>query len=151
MRCFNRNVGYFYKECKIKIQAITNVNNASYQNKKVNNNINRPTFQGWVNGNYYKDEIIELAKKYRFSSTWKSEMREGKESIDHAIANWHGGGEDDTACRVITAITSFGLSELIMDTASGIGAAVNNKKIENMINEITKCIDDLNKGCPPIR
>lgn len=145
MRCFNRYVGYLFKECKIRIQPITNSN---YQNRVVNKNIIQPSFQGYVNGNYYKDEIIELAKKYRFSSTWKDELRKGKESVEHAISNWHHeyADDEDGIGRAITAVTSFGLSELIMDTATGVGAAVKNRKIEKMINEIAKCMDDLNKS-----
>lgn len=129
----------------MRIQSITNVSNTNYQVKKVGKNNIQPSFQGYVNGNYYKDEIIALAKKYRYSSTWKDELRKGKESIKHAISNWHNeyANDEDGIGRTITAVTSFGLSELIMNTATGVGAAVKNRKIEKMINEIAKCIDDL--------
>ena len=112
-------------------------------------NRNSTSFQGIVNGHYYKDEIIALAKKYRYSSNWKEELRKGKESIEHAINNWHrevnwgDGGEYDTTNRTMLGIFTLGISEVIMGAGSSISAALNNKKIENMINEIAKCIDDL--------
>ena len=48
-------------------------------------------------------------------------------------------------CRIRTygRELTLGLSEVLMGASSGISAALKNKKIESMINEIAKCIDDL--------
>ena len=128
----------------MKIQKIAQYNGANSQKKYI-----KPNFQGFVNGNYYRDEIIALAKKYRYNPHWKEELRKGKESIEHAIENWHhdvtwgDGGEYDKTNRTLLGIFSLGISEVLMNTTYGISAALKNKKIENMINEIAKCIDDL--------
>lgn len=134
----------------MNIQAIKLHESQNYYRKGAQKS-NHVSFNGYINGNYYKDDIIALAKKYRYSSDWKQELRTGKETIDHAIENWHneygpGSSDDCKAARIITGITSLGLSEVLMGTAVGIGAAVKNRKIEKMINEIAKCIDDLNKS-----
>ena len=128
----------------MKIQRIEYLNN-----NNISNNHSK-TFKGFVNGNYYKDEIIELAKKYRYSSTWKDDLRKNKETIEHAIANWHddvvwgaGDGEYNKTNRVFLGCFTLGLSEVLMGASSGISAAIKNKKIESMISEIAKCIDDL--------
>lgn len=129
----------------MKIQAISNL-----QSINTNSTLNRKStnFKGYVNGNYYKDEVIELAKKYKYNPHWKDELRKGKESIKKAISEWHyeyanPDSSNPTASRVLVGIFSLGLSEVIMNTTTAISTAVNNSGIEKLINEVAKCIDDL--------
>ena len=129
----------------MKIQSVQNSNIMNYKNNIFNRNTTQnPTFQGTVNGHYYKDEIVRLAQVYQYKSNWADELRNGKGSIGHAIKNWHNEFNDKMGIgRTIIAITSLGLSEICMDIISGAGAIVNNSNIENKISEIKNCIDDL--------
>ena len=130
----------------MKIQAVAgsfNPAKGSIQQKK-----NLIGFNGYVNGHYYKDEIIALAKEYRYKKNWKDVLRSRKESIGEAVSNWHYeyANADDTcppASRVLMGIFTLGMSEVLMDTTTAISAAVRNSGIEKQINEIAKCIDDL--------
>ena len=138
----------------MKIESIKSIG-STYYGTKSNHSFNKNlSFQGYVNGSFYKDEIITLAKKYQNSSNWKSELRQGKQSVADAIKTWHhdvtwGSTNDETEetmSRVCLGVFTFGIAEALMDLGYGISAAVNNKKIENIINEVAKCIDDLNKS-----
>ena len=136
----------------MQIQAINN-QQTSYQFTKTAKKAYQPAFTGRIiNGNYYTNEIISLAKEYRLSPTWKDELRKGKETIGDAVRTWHydvpwgDSGEYVGINRLLAGLFSFGVSEIFMDTASAISAAVNNNRIENKINEIAKCIDDINKS-----
>ena len=112
-----------------------------------------PSFKGYVNGNYYRDEIIKLAKEYMYDANWKKILREDKESIGKAMASWQHKIEwgdcdedHDNYSRVFLGIFTLGASEVVGNVAAGISAKVKNNKIENMINEIAKCMDDLLKS-----
>lgn len=132
----------------MRIQSITNVSNANYQAKKVGKNNIQPSFQGYVNGNYYKDEIIALAKKYRYSSTWKDELRRMKSDVVNDVATWHEAIKDQGGAltRGLCALLSFGASEVLVGGMAATAGIINNVSIEKQINEIAKCMDDLNKS-----
>ena len=122
----------------MKIQSVQNSNIMNYKNNIFNRNTTQnPTFQGTVNGHYYKDEIVRLIKVYQYKLIWDDVIENGKGNKSDAFNDKMGIG------RTIIAITSLGLSEICMDIISGAGAIVNNSNIENKISEIKNCIDDL--------
>lgn len=124
-----------------------NSKNTYYQTLEYNSN---PSFQGYINGNYYKDEIISLAKNYRNNSSWKEELRKNKVSLPNAISNWHNNiswsdekGSPKTN-RFFLAFITAGLGEIIAGIGLGISSIIKNYKIEKEINKIDKCLKDLN-------
>lgn len=126
----------------MKIQRIT-------INQPTNHQMtNKPSFKGWVNGNYYKDEVIKMAKEALNNPNWKQDLLKNKDDIGKVLSTWHkdlyseqGGG----ATRFLSGVLSFGLSEVLISGPIAIGCAISNAKINKLINEIAKCLDDLRR------
>lgn len=112
-------------------------------------NYSKPqSFKGYVNGNYYKDSIIEQAREALKNPKWKEELRRGKQSIETAVKEWHyeycsPGQGDEKLQRIFSGIFTFGLSEVIMGSVAAIETATNNKYIEDTIDEVSRCLADL--------
>lgn len=130
----------------MKIQQIGNSNGVNYlRTKKDVFSNSSMTFKGYVNGNYYKDSVIKIAKEALRNPNWKREFLERKELNKKNIYKWHEGLFDDneTANRILGAIFSLGLSELFFTGLFTANCVVDNALIEKKINEIERCIDDL--------
>lgn len=133
----------------MKIQPIINANNVNYQNKKVGKNTNQPSFQGWVNGSYYKDEIIKEAKAAFDNPNWRDKFIAKKKSIGESLSTWHENDSAGLPARIICGICSFGLTEIGFGTICTLEDQAENRRIDKMIKEIRDCIEDMRKGGGP--
>ena len=130
----------------MKIQQIGNSNGVNYlRTKKDVFSNSSMTFKGYVNGNYYKDSVIKVAKEALRNPDWKREFLEQKELNKKNIYKWHEGLFDDnkTANRILGAVFSLGLSELFFTGIFTANCVVDNALIEKKINEVERCMDDL--------
>lgn len=135
----------------MKIQAITNVNNANYQTKRAGKNNIQPSFQSYVNGNYYKDEIIKEAKAAFNNPNWRDKFLAKKKSIGESLSTWHDRDDAGLAGRIIGAIGSFGLTEIGFGTICTLEDQAENREIDRTIKEIRDCIEDMKKSGGPFR
>ena len=69
----------------MKINQILNYNNNNYHNT----NHRKNNFKGYVNGNYYRDEIIMEAKKALNNPNWKEKFLASKTSLGESFSTWH--------------------------------------------------------------
>lgn len=123
----------------MKVNAIANVQ--SYNNKK------QPSFNAYVNGKYYADEVVKIAKKAKTDNTWKNKLMERKANYIDEFFNWHKAIEDQGGAktRVLAGILTLGLSEVMMGTFTTIGTVIDNNQLEKMIKDVEDCIIDLQK------
>ena len=114
--------------------------------QKINNNYsinnNAKSFKGYVNGKYYDDSIINLAKKALKNSNWEKEFRAGRSNLK-AYANWHENIEDQggLATRILGGILSLGTSELLVGGICLLGAALDDTN--KTVNEVKDCMIDM--------
>ena len=104
-------------------------------------------FKGYVNGNYYKDEIIEKAKEALDNPLWKEKYLRTKASISERVSSWHEefdefGGKKG---RILLGVLTLGISEVLMNTGIAAGTAMSNSAVDKTVNEIEKCMKDLKK------
>lgn len=127
----------------MKINKI-NFDNSVYQNSgKINKN-NKPSFQGYVNGKFFKDEIIKEAQSALKNPDWKNKLLTQKISLGETLATWHKReGSNDIVGRVLMGIFTLGLTEVTWGLAHAAMDASDNKKIDNHIKEIEDCIENL--------
>ena len=127
----------------MKINKISFDNNV-YQ--KANQTNNRPTFKGHVNGKFYRDEIINEAKKALKNPKWKEELLNQKRSLGETLATWHTReGSNDIVGRVLMGIVTLGLTEITWGLVHRALDVSDNKDIDKHIEELENCIDDLGK------
>ena len=94
-------------------------------------------FKGYINGKYYRDEIIEKARQAMKNSNWEKEMlsKKAKLSDYFEIEDLH------PVQRVAAAVVSFGTTELLAAFATI--ADVLSDNTEKDIEEIKNCIIDI--------
>ena len=131
----------------MKINKISFDNNV-YQ--KANQTNNKPAFKGLVNGKFYRDEIINEAKKALRNPEWKDKFLNQKISLGETLATWHKReGANDIVGRVLMGIFTLGLTEITWGLTNRILDVWDNKDIDKTIIEIENCIEDLkNDGTP---
>lgn len=118
----------------MRISAVQSIQPYNGNNKNIK-------FQGYVNGKYYKDSIIEKAKAAIKNTNWEAEMLAKKPSFGKDFLHWH--GDSSLAGRIVAAIVSFGTTELM---AAGIIAAdVATDETDEEISQIKSCMIDLLK------
>ena len=131
----------------MKIQAVTNFNSSQMQ--KNNMPFKTTTFKGYVNGKFYKDEIIQMAKKFKNKPNWEAELRKGKQTLGEALSSWHHNiapsDSKPNVFRFFMGIYTLGISEILMGGITTVETAISNNKIENDIDDIANCIKDLGK------
>ena len=128
----------------MKIEQIGFSNGANFLRAKrgVFNNSSL-AFRGYVNGNYYKDSVIAAAKAALKDTKWKEKLLEQKKDNIEGILKWHDTFDTDVGNRIVGAIFSLGLSELVFTTLSATTCIIGNTLIEKEIDQIARCIDDL--------
>lgn len=127
----------------MRINQISSFNSNVYQKTHPNNT----SFKGIVNGRYYRDEIIEAAKKALKDPNWKDRMLAKKRTLEESFATWHKrGGDNDLAGRVLMGIFTLGITEVTWGLSQAAMDAQDNHQIDKDIEEIERCIDDLGGG-----
>ena len=109
-----------------------------------------PRFNGYVNGKYYDDFVIDTAKRNLNNSKWEQELNEKKITFLKEYLHAHG---DDLMLRIIAGLVSFGSTEAIMALFCAIPAPTDLTK--KRINQVKNCMLDLqlerkNKSCDDI-
>lgn len=104
-------------------------------------NYKKNAFKGYVNGNYYEDKIIDLAKQALKNQNWEKEMKAKKVNFfkDYLTAV-----NDEIPLRIWAAIVSFGGTEAVI-AALCAADAISDKTEEN-INSVKNCMIDLLKS-----
>lgn len=121
----------------MKISKISTFSNQ--QNKTRNQN-----FCGYVNGKFYRDEVINEARNALKNPEWKEKIIARKRTLGETLSTWHEReGSNDLATRILMGIFTLGLTELTWGAAHRIMDASDNKEIDNLIKEIEECIVDL--------
>ena len=98
-------------------------------------------FKGYVNGKYYADSIIDMAKDALKNPKWESELRAKKSTFFKDYTTAH---DDDLTTRIVAGIVSFGATEAVIAGLSALGAMSDDT--EEKIQEIKDCIIDLLKS-----
>ena len=127
----------------MKVNAVSNIGASSIYGGESK----RKTFKGYVNGNYYSDEIIKKAKKALFDSNWKEKILAKKRTLKDSFSSWHNrSGQNDIAGRVLMGVFTLGLTEVTWGLTQAAMDAMDNDNIDKEIEEIERCIEDLRKG-----
>ena len=123
----------------MKVQRIENVNTHRISKQ------NCASFKGYVNGKFYEDHIIDMAKKALKDSNWEKNLRKERSNLNGYL-NWHEGTKDQggLTTRILAAGLSFGLSEVLVGGVCAIGAALDDT--DKMISNIKDCMVDLLKS-----
>lgn len=123
----------------MKINAINSFdNNTNYQKK------NLKTFQGYINGKFYRDEVILEAKKALNNPDWKSKLIANKRTLGESLATWHQReGSNDIAGRILMGIFTLGLTEVTWGLTQAALDASDNRSIDKMIKEVEDCLETL--------
>ena len=116
----------------MNIQSINSV----YQN-----NSNKTSFKGYINGNYYTDSIIKASKDALKNSNWEQELLAKRVSFLKQYIDFSHGSN---LHRVLFAIMSLGMSEFIFAGLYGLNTYINNGIIKETIKDMKHCIKDLN-------
>ena len=100
------------------------------------------TFRGYVNGKFYKDEIIQKAKKALKDPEILKEFKQ-KSFLD-TYKTWHEGNmAHSKGERIGLAILTLGLSEVSWTLIARLGDISDNIKNKKDLDEILSCMSDL--------
>lgn len=118
------------------------------ENNNVMNNKNTKSFKGSANGKYYEDWIIKEAKEAMHNPNWKDKFLKKKKTVSDSLKTWQdtldtGGEKENIATRVILGICSLGITEVGFGTLGVLEDKSENKRIDETINKIHDCIEDL--------
>ena len=129
---------------KINRVEVVGINNHKLNQSNKNS---RQSFQGFVNGNYYKDEVIQEAKKALNNPNWKEKFLARKKTLGETLSTWHEReGSSDLTSRVLMGIFTLGISEVTWGLANRAMDVSDNREIDLFIEEVENCIDDLGGG-----
>ena len=109
---------------------------------------NMQTFKGFANGRYYDDWIIKEAKEAMNNPDWKDKFIQKKKTVSDSLKTWQdtldtGGENENMATRVILGICSLGISEIGFGALGILEDKNENKRIDETINKIRNCMEDL--------
>lgn len=124
----------------MKINAISA--SSSLSNNKSKNTLLDNTFKGYVNGKFYKDEIIEKAKQ----AVKKPEILKNykHKSLLDTYLTWHKGNmAHSTGERVTLAVLTLGLSEISWTFFARLGDLEENATNKKEFEDIISCMQDL--------
>ena len=123
----------------MKISPVASNNITNKTNKLCNK-----SFQGYVNGKFYKDEVIAEAKKALNNPDWKNKLLARKRTIGESLATWHQReGANDIVPRILMGIFTLGITEVTWGLTQIAMDKFDNKSIDKHIKEIEDCLDDL--------
>ena len=131
----------------MKLTPISEVNNINQAKNNYSNNKTSKTFKGYVNGKYFRDEVISEAKKALKNPNWREKFLAQKKSLGDTLSTWHKReGSNDIAGRVIMGIMTLGITEVTWGLANRAMDASENKGIDNFIREVEDCMDNLRRS-----
>ena len=125
----------------MKIYAINTFNNyANKDNSKMAQMSQE--FKGYVNGKFYKDEVIQKAKQALKQPEILKSFKQ-KSFLD-TYKTWHEGTlAESIRERVTVAILTLGISEISWTLIGRLADVIDNAEKKKMLEEILSCMQDL--------
>ena len=128
----------------MKVPAISQMNNINHKKTNSTNKTYNQSFKGYVNGKFFRDEIILEAKEALKNPNWKDKFLNSKRSLGETLATWHEReGANDIAGRVLMGIFSLGITEVTWGLAYRAMDVMDNNTINKKIKEIEECMKNL--------
>jgi hypothetical protein len=125
----------------MKIYAINASNkNANIDNAKITQM--SPNFKGYVNGKFYRDEIIQKAREAVKEPKVLKAFK--KKSFIDTYKTWHKGNmANSIGERITLAIFTLGISEISWTLFGRLSDIAENSQKEKDLDEILNCMHDL--------
>lgn len=127
----------------MKLYAISSSNDFSNKSNSKSISANN-SFKGYVNGKFYRDEIIQKAKKALDNPEILKAFKQ--KSLLDTYKTWHEGNmATSKGERIALAIFTLGISEVSWTFFGRLNDIMENKDKQKDLDEILSCMKDLKK------
>lgn len=125
----------------MKIYAINASNDYATKNNTKMTQMS-PNFKGYVNGNFYRDEIIQKAKQAVKDPKILKAFKQ--KSFIETYKTWHEGNmANSKGERILLGIFTLGLSEITWTLFGRLSDIMDNMEKKKDLDEILNCMHDL--------
>ena len=128
----------------MKLSAINVIRatNSNYGKRNTKTEQNEKSFKGYVNGKYYKDEIIKIAEKALEDPKILKQFK--RKNFFETYTTWHDGNmADSIGERVFLGIFTLGISEISWTFFARLNDIIENHDNKKNLDEVLKCMKDI--------